>query len=105
MTRYRAFLCGFILLTAAADAAEPVDSPTDLAERLLDQIVAGEQDFLLRMQAYQPFMDIYLQSADDGSAGYPGDQYAMGVSAWTETEWAGRDSPQVTVSSARTRSR
>jgi hypothetical protein len=78
MTRYRAFLCGLILLTAAADAAEPVDSPTDLAERLLDRIVAGEQDFLLRMQSYQPFMEIYLQSADDGSAGYPGDQYAMG---------------------------
>ena len=47
-------------------------------ERLLDRIVAGEQDFLLRMQAYQPFMEVYLQSADEVLAGYPGDQYAMG---------------------------
>lgn len=77
MTRLRVLLGGLIFLTTAA-AAEPAASRTDLADRLLDRITAGEQDFLLRMQAFQPFMEIYLQSVDDGSAGYPGDQYAMG---------------------------
>jgi len=80
MIRFRALLSGLILLTtaAAAAAAEPVGSRADLVERLLDQIVAGEEDFLLRMRAYQPFMEVYLQSADDVLGGYPGDQYAMG---------------------------
>ena len=78
MIRFCALLSGLILLTTAAAAAEPVGSRADLVDRLLDRIVAGEQDFLLRMQAYQPFMEVYLQSADDVLAGYPGDQYAMG---------------------------
>lgn len=67
-----------ILLTAAAAAAEPVDSRADLVDRLLDRIVAGEQDFLSRMRAYQPFIEIYLQSADDVLGALRGDQYAMG---------------------------
>src|SRR5690606_18388602 len=48
----------------------------------------GEQDFLQRMQAYQPFMEIYLQSAGDGSDGYPGDQYAMGR-VWLDNDGVG----------------
>ena len=78
MIRFRALLSSLILLTTAAAAAEPVGSRADLVERLLDRIVEGEQDFLSRMRAYQPFMEVYLQSADDLLEGSPGDQYAMG---------------------------
>lgn len=88
MIRFRALLGGLILLTAAASAAEPAGSQADLVERLLDRIVAGERDFLLRMRAYQPFMEVYLQSADDGLAGYPGDQYAMGR-VWLDSDGVG----------------
>lgn len=88
MTRFRALLGGLLLLTTAAAAAEPSGSRSDLVERLLDRIVAGEQDFLLHMQAYQPFMEVYLQSVDDGSEGYPGDQYAMGR-VWLDREGVG----------------
>lgn len=77
MSRFLILLGGLIFLTAAT-AAEPAGSRADLVERLLDRIVASEQNFLLRMQAYQPFIEIYLQGVGDASAGYPGDQYAMG---------------------------
>jgi len=50
MIRFCALLDGLILLTTAAAAAEPIDSRSDLVERLLDRIVSGEQEFLLRMQ-------------------------------------------------------
>lgn len=65
--------------------AEPPTPRADLVEQLLDQIVAGEQDFLSRMREYQPFMEIYAQSggADNG------DQYAMGRAALGDhgVEW------------------
>jgi hypothetical protein len=48
--------------------------------RLLDRIVAGEENFLRRMQAYQPIMEIYVQTGTGlgRKKRFASDQYAIG---------------------------
>ena len=71
---------------APAFAAE--SRGADLVERLLDRIVEGERAFVERMRSYQPFMETYIQAADDQSGAAPGavrDHYLMGK-VWISDE-------------------
>ncbi len=66
-------------LLAPVHAAE--NRGAQLVGQLLDKIVAGERAFVERMRSHQPFMETYIQAADDGKGAAPGairDHYLMG---------------------------
>lgn len=85
------FALGFSLLFAGpAGAAEARGA--ELVDRLLDKIVAGERHFVERMRSYQPFMETYIQAANEDQGAPPGavrDHYLMGKVSIAEegVEW------------------
>ncbi|MCB9383413.1 MAG: hypothetical protein H6509_02265 [Bryobacterales bacterium] len=73
------------LLCPSAPAAEARGA--ELVDRLLDRIVDQEHRFIDRMRAYQPFMETYIQAADDEKGAAPGamrDHYLMGKVSVTD---------------------
>ena len=70
------------LLLAGLVAAAPASAQTEnLVNRLLDRIVANEQEFLARMKRLQPILETYLQeTAESGDAETPptNDHYMLG---------------------------
>lgn len=81
MFRLHYLLAGCLFFASATTVtAEPASTQSDLVERLLDRIVAGEKNFLHRMQAYQPIMEIYVQTGTGlgRKKGSASDQYAIG---------------------------
>jgi hypothetical protein len=69
-------LCALATPSSAAEARG-----AELVEQLLSRIVEGERLFLERMRLYQPFMETYIQAADDDKNAEPGavrDHYLMG---------------------------
>src|SRR5690606_18146036 len=62
----------------------------DLVGKLFDRIVDGERRFVERMRAYRPFMETYIQAADEQAAPTPSaardhDHYLMGK-VWISDE-------------------
>ncbi len=71
------FAALFMLAAAWPAAAQR----TDLVDRLIDRIVANEQDFVETMRQYRPVLETYLQEvADDSDADAPilRDHYMVG---------------------------
>ena len=54
-------LLAAMLLMAASPLAAQEGSPASAVERLLDQIVAGEQSFLGSLRAHTPLFETYIQ--------------------------------------------
>ena len=75
MTRYILAIIASIALSFAQSSGKPPDS----VERLLDEIVKNEQEFLVQMRVLNPIMETYLQedpeSQDEGPRD---DQYFLG---------------------------
>lgn len=70
-------------------AAEPprAGGANDLVSKLLDRVVAGEQEFLERMRSYKPFMETYVQAAvDEAATGEVRDHYLMGKLQLTQDQ-------------------
>ncbi len=62
------FAALFMLAAVSPAAAQR----TDLVDRLIDRIVANEQDFVETMRQYRPVLETYLQEvADDSNADAP----------------------------------
>ena len=72
------FLAVLLTITATTPAAA---QRTDLVDRLIDRIVANEQDFIETMRRYRPVIETYLQEvADDSETDAPirRDHYMIG---------------------------
>ncbi len=76
---YPLFFFSVLALPAQAPAAESRGS--ELVDKMLDRIVEGERQFVQRMRSYQPFMETYIQAADEDKGAVAGsvrDHYLMG---------------------------
>jgi len=65
-----------VLLAGAMPGQRPAPNQ-DTLTRIIDRIVAGEQDFLKRLARYQPVLETYLQEAPE-AGGAPTDHYLLG---------------------------
>ena len=61
MTRYILAIIASIALSFAQSSGKPPDS----VERLLDEIVKNEQEFLVQMRVLNPIMETYEFTIDD----------------------------------------
>jgi len=73
MLRYTLFLFGSLALAQSGVKQD------DAVNRLLDEVVRNEQEFLVRMRTLNPIIETYLQmDPDEGSEGPLDDQYFLG---------------------------
>ena len=74
----------FVLLISSTPLAAQSDGQ-QLVDRLIDRIVANEQDFLTRFQKLEPIIETYVQESPDNpdSDGQPvNDEYLIGRLSW-----------------------
>ncbi len=67
------------LLFAGLYPAAAYCQESDAASRIVDKIVAGEQEFLIKIKTLQPFLETYIQEFGDGAEdGLTSDHYMLG---------------------------